>query len=504
MSKIRSFKRNWLAIMLVILVIACSGGGGSGGGGDNDQDGSANSRPTIASFTADTDTISPGQSVRLDWEGVNGAATLRIDPGVGPVSGSSGSTSVRPAGTTLYTLTATNAAGRTIATLTVTVQGAANTWVQGYYVGYQSELQPPSAVDYNAMTHIVVGAALPQSGGTWNTDFYIGPHGGSAWAHETIERAHTAGIKTLLMLGGAGDETIAAFRETSDPVIRKAFVDNLKTIIDEYAFDGFDVDWEPLELDGPNDDRDRFLAFSQELRAAMPAKIMTFPTGWNNMNLNNALNPYFGTVSAYYDRISMMSYEMLWCGDGWLSWHFGALYGETSQTPSSIEDTVNALRDSGVPNGKISIGIGFYGVPIENGSWQGGIWVPSGPPYVTAPRQNSDQAGWRISDNWATFSNIMRYYFEDGARQWDSLARVPYLSFATPKQISEPAWADPLIQTTYVTYEDEQSVAEKGNYVRAEGLGGTIIWTISNGYLEWMTSGEKDPLMKVVKEAFLE
>jgi hypothetical protein len=46
---------------------------------------------------------------------------LRIDPGVGPVSGSSGNVSVSPTATATYTLTATNDAGSTTKTATVTV-----------------------------------------------------------------------------------------------------------------------------------------------------------------------------------------------------------------------------------------------------------------------------------------------------------------------------------------------------------------------------------------------
>jgi chitinase len=39
------------------------------------------------------------------------------------------------------------------------------------------------------------------------------------------------------------------------------------------------------------------------------------------------------------------------------------------------------------------------------------------------------------------------------------------------------------LRTTYLTYDDEQGIAEKGAYVRNNGLGGAIIWTISQGYL---------------------
>lgn len=78
------------------------------------------SGPTISSFTADPDTIAEGGTVTLSW--VTNATTVTIDQGVGPVTASSGSTTVTPAATTTYTLTATNSAGSSTATVTIFVK----------------------------------------------------------------------------------------------------------------------------------------------------------------------------------------------------------------------------------------------------------------------------------------------------------------------------------------------------------------------------------------------
>ena len=98
----------------------------------------------------------------------------------------------------------------------------------------------------------------------------------------------------------------------------------------------------------------------------------------------------------------------------------------------------------------------------------------------------------------------MQYFFADTAYRWDDTAKAPYLSFSTPRIINIPGQVNDL-ETTYVTYDNEQSIAEKGSYARKNGLGGLIIWTISQGYLgNWKTTGEVDPLMKAVKDAFLQ
>lgn len=63
-------------------------------------------------------TIGPGQAATLSWTSSN-AATLSIDQGIGVVNGPSGSLSVSPAATTIYTITATNGSATATATATV-------------------------------------------------------------------------------------------------------------------------------------------------------------------------------------------------------------------------------------------------------------------------------------------------------------------------------------------------------------------------------------------------
>jgi phospholipase C len=62
--------------------------------------------------------IGPGQTASLSWTSAN-ATSLSIDQGIGVVNGPSGSLSVSPAATTIYTITATNGAATATATATV-------------------------------------------------------------------------------------------------------------------------------------------------------------------------------------------------------------------------------------------------------------------------------------------------------------------------------------------------------------------------------------------------
>ena len=75
--------------------------------------------PVIASFSANPPTLSRGKSSELSWS-VRGATSVRINGGVGLVSGTS--VSVSPPTTTDYTLTAENGAGKATATAKVSVE----------------------------------------------------------------------------------------------------------------------------------------------------------------------------------------------------------------------------------------------------------------------------------------------------------------------------------------------------------------------------------------------
>jgi len=74
---------------------------------------------SILSFSVMPSAIVTGQSTTLSWT-TSGATSVSIDNGVGSQS-VSGSVTVSPAQTTLYTLTATGPSGSVTAQTTVTV-----------------------------------------------------------------------------------------------------------------------------------------------------------------------------------------------------------------------------------------------------------------------------------------------------------------------------------------------------------------------------------------------
>jgi hypothetical protein len=78
----------------------------------------AGASPVITSFTASSQNVSAGTPITLNWN-VTGAGYLIVTPDVGAVRGTSAT--VSPSQSTTYTLYATNAFGRTTATVNITV-----------------------------------------------------------------------------------------------------------------------------------------------------------------------------------------------------------------------------------------------------------------------------------------------------------------------------------------------------------------------------------------------
>lgn len=130
------------------LLLACGGGGGGG----QDAHAPSPAKPTIQSFLATPSVIGASQSTTLAWT-VSDATSLTLNGSA--VTGAS--TSVSPAGTTTYTLAATNAQGTTTASATVTV--GAVTPHYGAFGG--ADLGPGAALN---------GAIPFPADNPWNTD----------------------------------------------------------------------------------------------------------------------------------------------------------------------------------------------------------------------------------------------------------------------------------------------------------------------------------------------
>jgi len=207
---------------------------------------------------------------------------------------------------------------------------------------------------------------------------------------------------------------------------------------------------------------------------------MTVDVGWLNANfpLAGADATFYAQLAAAVDQMNMMTYGMAdnW-GTGWKVWHSSALTGEGPDHPTSVHSSVRSYLAAGVPAAKLGIGVGFYG----------SCWASP----VNEPLQIAGGSRVVAGDNAMSYATIIASYRALGRYRFDAAARVPYLTF-TQATGSE--------KCTFISYEDEVSVAEKGKYAASMGLGGTIVWQLNEGY----TPGLPDPdrLLHAVARAF--
>ncbi len=364
----------------------------------------------------------------------------------------------------------TGSAGSSTLTPPSSVTGA---WVMGYAVGYEQDLLPPNELNWSSLTHLAVGRATPNADGSLNTTFDIDAVSGPVWAKTMVQQAHAHNVKAILMLGGAGEH--AGFVGAASASRRPVFVQNILRVVQDYGFDGVDLDWEPVDTA----DQAPLRALAMSLKVAKPDLLLSVPVNFVNANFpGEEARPSFAALAQTVDRLNIMSYGMAGVYEGWQSWHSSALTGEGDSTPSSVDSSVRAYLAAGVPASKLGVGIGFYGL-----CYQG----------VSGPNQSA--AGMKIAaaDGQMSYANIMGGYFTPAVKKWDAAAKVPYLGSATPLGVSK---------CTFVSYEDGQSIAEKGRYAREKGLGGVIIWTLGQAHLGNKPAGQRDPLLDAAKAAF--
>ena len=348
-------------------------------------------------------------------------------------------------------------------------------WSMGYYAGYDSTSYPVSAIEWAGMTHIAVAFYSPTATGAFDESLSQGSAAqGTSLGHAIVTAAHAHGVKAVASLGGADSRT--QFLAATASGVRDTFVGSIVKLATDYGYDGMDFDWESLETA----DEPVLVDMMQKVRQRAPGLLLTIPVGIINVNMPGDLSGYAALAGAA-DQLNIMSYGAAGAWQGWKSWHSSALYQQDGATPTSVDSSVKAYVDAGVPKAKLGIGIGFYGLCYT--------------PPVTGPEQALNGSTVAASDGDISYANIMTSYYSASAVQWDAFARVPYLSFAA---------ATGPMGCGYISYDDDRSIGEKGAYLKAQGLGGVIMWEINEGYIATAAAGQRNQLLTSIQQHVLQ
>ncbi len=375
-------------------------------------------------------------------------------------------------GSNVITAIATDYAGNTsTATTTVTVKNTTplatgQKWVSAYYATWLEGNQysgwlRPWQIDYNALTNIDLFGVNPTATGTLTGD--------DSWdMPNAVYYAHLNGRKIFITCGSAYDG--ANYDSSMSPTYRQTFINNLVDEMTKWGFDGIDLDIEPIYSTDTN-----FQDFIPLLKAAM-----------QKVNPNAELTlAQDGTVPTstiqYFDEINIMSYDMTYpFGGGWVSWFNSPIYngGQTFYSTGgplpAIDLNVNQDESQSIPASKIGIGVEFYGM-----TWNGGS--------ICAPLQKFDGSSSTVKLDIADYSLMQEY--PTSSMLFDATSGESYASNCVAS--SSPS-------NYFVSYDNEQAIAAKADYINTKGIGGLIIYELGGAYLSTSTSLVKDPFLRAV------
>jgi len=350
----------------------------------------------------------------------------------------------------------------------------ASLWVTGYYPGYEQGALPASAIDYTALTHIVHFALVPAANGTIDASAnVISP----ANVTDAVSKAHQAGKKILICIGGQG----SSFSGVSDPTYLNNLVSNTVSFMQTNGYDGIDLDWEPVV----STDQTNFTNFVVKLRTAMNT-VVPRPLFTIAMPATSPVDvgpTILGLVKSQFDQINLQTYDFSGPYEGWFTWFDAPIYDGGAEfpnnggTPPSIDGMISLYKGAGFNPAQLGIGIHFEGY-----IWSGGTTTTNSN-GVSVPRQAWNTAPTVTYD--VKYKTLIQSY-STNQYYWDTNAQAAYFSVTNQGANNQ-----------FVSYDDARACGSKISYARNNGLGGVILFELADDH----TGNGPDPLLEAVKAA---
>lgn len=367
--------------------------------------------------------------------------------------------------------------------------------VVGYYAGWQwydrNRLMNPQSVPYQKYSILTYAFMQPQPNGTiaisdpWGDknqllgpiNWSVAPAGydtqydfGNAAYHLSNQKlsdyAHAANCKLLVSVGGwtysANFPGIAA-----DPAFRAAFAHDCNTMVQLYGLDGIDIDW---EYPSTVSEKQNYTLLLQQVRDSLDAietvvgrpLLLSIAAGASPSHMQYV---DWTNVVPLLDMINLMSYDFYGTWSPTTN-HNAPLYPVSSgaQSGFSCSEAVTNLMSYGVPADRINMGVAWYGRShLTNGA----------PGLHVSGTGQSDMIHFSADDGTPLYYNVLNA-LNQFDYHWDSVAQVPYLTGITTN--------------SFVSFDNEASIALKAQYINAQQLRGAIIWEISGDYIESTTT----------------
>ncbi|KAJ2874917.1 hypothetical protein GGH93_002045 [Coemansia aciculifera] len=291
-------------------------------------------------------------------------------------------------------------------------------------------------------------------------------------------RRRNPALRSLISVGGwswsGGFSAMAASQHS-----RAEFVRSAGEFLQRYKFDGIDIDWEhPVEggMDGnphsPDDGRN-YLQLLHELRHHLDTQLAPPRFGRYEITIATSAAPTvyrhldLAAIAQVVDHINVMTYDY---AGSWskVTGHQQNLF-RPSAGDSGIngDDTVSDYINRGVPAHKVVLGLGFYGRGFSNVDHHAS-------PFPNLPGLGCAFSGvppgtWEAgSFDYKALRKSHLLPGSDFTTHWDDAAKAPILYSANDRVL--------------ISFEDPVAVSWKADYVLKRGLGGIMIWELSQDY----------------------
>jgi chitinase len=226
--------------------------------------------------------------------------------------------------------------GETMANAMANGRAAADFMVIGYL--YTQSLEEVDRIQYGKLTHVNYSFVLPTvNGGLTDVDAPV--------MTRLVERAHAHGVKVGLAVGGWNDGNTSGFEAmAASPAQRATFVANLISLVDSYALDGIDMDWEYPNAASSTD----FLSLMRELSVKLrpQGKLLTLAVIAEGDEHGRFIP---AEIFPVIDALNIMSYD-------W-KYQTGVHHSPYEVAESSLDYWVGR----GCPKEKAVLGVPFYG-----------------------------------------------------------------------------------------------------------------------------------------------